>query len=296
MAYEYFISYRRNSGGISQAGEIRRILVECVGEDKVFRDLESIKEGPYPEQIQEAIAVAKHFILIVNQAFFKEEECPDDWFFKEITQALSLGKDITPIIFDGVCPFDDEKKLPEDLKKLGNLQRLVYSKDNATHFDLFLKDHLGIKSSNNVTKSFNFDAKMWKNFVLRSERKNGKVFFFIPNLSSGLDQKSDKDEFDAMIKELIDSQVISDVGMNKEIKMMEGETYVFDLIKADKALQVKMVSSGMRRLLYYELHPSRRKEYWEWKCDSDYFDLTMEYVYWFHKFLNGNGEIKILGA
>ena len=155
MAYEYFISYRRKSGGISQAGEIRRILVECVGEDKVFRDLNSITEGEYPPQIENAIKEAKHFILIVNEAFFKEKECPDDWFFKEIRDAISAhGIDcITPIFFDDVKSniFDDER-MPEDLKVLCNCQKLVYSKDNATHFDLFLRDHLGLEK---LQASFN---------------------------------------------------------------------------------------------------------------------------------------------
>ena len=148
MAYEYFISYRRKSGGISQAGYIRRILVECVGEDKVFRDLNSITEGEYPPQIENAIKEAKHFILIVNGAFFKEKECPDDWFFKEIRGAISAhGTDcITPIFFDDVKSdiFDDER-MPADLKVLSRCQKLVYSKDNETHFDLFLRDHLGLE-------------------------------------------------------------------------------------------------------------------------------------------------------
>ena len=179
MAYEYFISYRRKSGGISQAGEIRRILVECVREDKVFRDLESIKEGPYPEQIQNAIAEAKHFILIVNQAFFKEEECPDDWFFKEIRQAMKLGKNITPIIYDGVRPFDDnETRLPEDFKQLNKCQKLVYCKDNATHFDLFVRDHFGLvkhqASNGNHGGNANFNIGSVGKFVNQTV-ENGSI-------------------------------------------------------------------------------------------------------------------------
>ena len=147
MAYDFFISYRRNLGGISQAGEIRRILVECVGEDKVFRDLNSIKEGVYPPQIENAIKEAKHFILLINAAFFKEKENPDDWFFKEIRCAMSSPgiNHITPIFFDGVTSdlFNDER-MPDDLKALSKCQKLVYCKDNATHFDLFVRDHFGL--------------------------------------------------------------------------------------------------------------------------------------------------------
>ena len=76
MAYDFFISYRRNSGGISQAGEIRRILVDCVGEDKVFRDINSMEEGTCWPQIENAIHEAKHFILLINSAFFEEKMEP----------------------------------------------------------------------------------------------------------------------------------------------------------------------------------------------------------------------------
>ena len=154
MAYEYFISYRREKGGISQAREIRQILVKCVGEDKVFRDLESIEPGiAFPKQIKKAIAEAKHFILLINEAFFKEDECPDDWFFKEIRDALANPEmDITPIIYDKAFSFDD-KRLPEDFQKLKYVPRLVYSKDNATHFDIFVRDHFGIKGYDGLLKS-----------------------------------------------------------------------------------------------------------------------------------------------
>ena len=147
MSYEYFISYRRNSGGISQAEEMFKILKNSSIKGDVFWDLESIGEGTYPPQIENAIKEAKHFILLINAAFFKEKQNPDDWFFKEIRSALtSPGIDhITPIFFDGVSSdlFSDER-MPEDLKVLSKCQKLVYCKDNATHFDLFVRDHFGL--------------------------------------------------------------------------------------------------------------------------------------------------------
>ena len=147
MAYEYFISYRRKSGGINQAKEMYQILKDSSIKGDVFWDLESIGEGTYPPQIENAIKEAKHFILLINAAFFKEKQNPDDWFFKEIRCALtSPGVDhITPIFFDGVSSdlFSDER-MPEDLKALSKCQKLVYCKDNATHFDLFVRDHFGL--------------------------------------------------------------------------------------------------------------------------------------------------------
>lgn len=144
MAYEYFISYRRKSGGISQAKEMYQILKDSNINGNVFWDLESIGEGEYPPQIENAIKEAKHFILIINEAFFKEKECPDDWYFKEIRSAMSNPNiEITPIVYDKDFRFDDAR-MPDDLKALSKCQRLVYCKDNATHFDLFLRDHFGL--------------------------------------------------------------------------------------------------------------------------------------------------------
>lgn len=145
--YDYFISYRRKSGGILQAEKMYEILKDSSIKGDVFWDLESIKEGTYPPQIENAIREVTHFVLLINSAFFKEKDNPDDWFFKEIRSALSSPgiNHITPIFFDGVSSdlFSDER-MPEDLKALSKCQKLVYSKDNATHFDLFVRDHFGL--------------------------------------------------------------------------------------------------------------------------------------------------------
>ena len=150
MAYDFFISYRRNSGGISQAGEIRRILVDCVGEDKVFRDINSMEEGTCWPQIENAIHEAKHFILLINSAFFEEKNGTIDWYFKEISTALKHGLEhITLIFYDGMkSDIFDDARMPEAFKKLRHCRKLVYCKDNATHFDLFLRDHLGLEKLN----------------------------------------------------------------------------------------------------------------------------------------------------
>ena len=146
MAYDFFISYRRNLGGISQAGEIRRILVDCVGEDKVFRDIDSMGEGNCWPMIESATKEAKHFILLINTAFFEDKKESVDWYFKEISTALSRGfEHITPIFYDGMkSAIFDDARMPEAFKKLRHCRKLVYNKDNATHFDLFVRDHFGL--------------------------------------------------------------------------------------------------------------------------------------------------------
>lgn len=147
MAYDFFISYRRNVGGISQASEIQKILVDYVEEDKVFRDISSMGEGNCWPMIESAINKAKHFILLINTAFFEEKKESVDWYFKEISTALSRGIDhITTIFYDGMkSDIFDDSRMPEDFKELRHCRKLVYSKDNATHFDLFVRDHFKLE-------------------------------------------------------------------------------------------------------------------------------------------------------
>lgn len=102
MAYEYFISYRRNSGGIAHARELFHILERYVESEKIFWDLDSITEGDFREQITEAISQCTHFIVLVNDAFYKDtdpEKFKDDLFFEEIKMAHKLKKEITPLIY-----------------------------------------------------------------------------------------------------------------------------------------------------------------------------------------------------
>ena len=119
MAIEYFISYRRKSGGEVQARLIYDILSKKVGKEKVFYDKDHIVESRFAPQIEKALSEAKHFILLVNEAFVRIPPKPsffqrlfnskntkknNDWYYYEITYAIEhkhIGIDhITPVLFD----------------------------------------------------------------------------------------------------------------------------------------------------------------------------------------------------
>lgn len=152
MAVEYFISYRRKSGGEVQARLIYDILSDKVGKDKVFYDIENIGEGEFPEQIEKALGEASHFILLVNEAFVKEWPIPsieDDWYYKEIATAIeNIGiRNITPVLFDRNFKFN---KLPDELQCfhcLHKCQTVKYLPDYAEYFGKKFGKHLGINAT-----------------------------------------------------------------------------------------------------------------------------------------------------
>ncbi len=159
MAIEYFISYRRKSGGEVQARLIYDILCKQLGnEEKVFYDIENIGEGEFPEQIKNALGEAKHFILLVNEAFIKEWPVPpieEDWYYTEIATAIeNIGtKNITPVLFDRKFKFSE---LPEELKRfhcLDKCQTVKYLPEYAEYFGKKVGKHLGI----NATKEAVYD-------------------------------------------------------------------------------------------------------------------------------------------
>jgi hypothetical protein len=120
-----FISYRRDeSAGYS--GRIADRLVEHFGEDRIFRDIDSVEPGlDFVEAIQNAIdssevliaVIGKNWLAATNAAGQKRLEIPDDYVRIEIATALQRNTRVIPLLVQGaVMPSAEE--LPEDLAPL----------------------------------------------------------------------------------------------------------------------------------------------------------------------------------
>lgn len=99
MKYDIFISYRRN-GGTYQASALKAQL-ELKGY-KVFMDTHSLKGGNFTTRLKETIKVSANFIVIISKGCFNDKKGGTDYFLYEISQALSLGKNLIPIYYDGI--------------------------------------------------------------------------------------------------------------------------------------------------------------------------------------------------
>ncbi|MBQ5574578.1 MAG: TIR domain-containing protein, partial [Bacteroidales bacterium] len=144
MAYEYFISYRRKSGGENQARQVAEILSKYVGEDKVFYDRESMREGNWREQINAALKSAKHFVLLVNEASAAEDQSNNIGGYRyEIEYALNSEKlknnRITIIAYDN----ESYKAVTKEFSDLSSAQKVTYYGEYAKNFEERLCDHFG---------------------------------------------------------------------------------------------------------------------------------------------------------
>ena len=143
MAYEWFISYRRKTGGESQAQKVAEILSKYVGKDKVFYDRESMREGnDWSEQIDAALDTAKHFVLLVNEASADEDQSNNKGgYWYEIETALNLNKEITLIEYD--------KKSYEEITtkytSLKRVQRVTFNGEYNFAFEERLCKHFGFE-------------------------------------------------------------------------------------------------------------------------------------------------------
>ena len=92
--YDYFISYRRASGGYEYAQKIRGILMKY--DKKVFVDKNELRIGKYPEQLQNAIENSNAFILILNEDSWRQDT-KIDVYYEEIIRIANTKRDILTI-------------------------------------------------------------------------------------------------------------------------------------------------------------------------------------------------------
>ena len=138
MKYNAFISYRKtysvNADWIRQsiAGNSEYSL------EDIFLDKHSIGPVLFDEKIKKAISESNCIILLVTDGCFKAKpKVEEDWYIKEIKAALSYGKRIIPVLFDGINSlsepliFDELNKVftNEEIGILVKSQSIKYSDD-----------------------------------------------------------------------------------------------------------------------------------------------------------------------
>ena len=108
MAYDIFISYRR------EGGEKTARLVQLILEDygyKVFLDYDSCNASSWEKRIKAGIEESKVFLFIMSQGALDRCRNERDWVRKEVEYAYELKKNIVPInpdrefdVFPADCP------------------------------------------------------------------------------------------------------------------------------------------------------------------------------------------------
>jgi hypothetical protein len=120
-----FISYRRAESA-GYAGRIADAFTEHFGEDRVFRDIDSIEPGlDFAEALERAVGscevllavIGNNWVTAADAAGHKRLENPDDYVRMEIAAALKRNIRVIPVLVQGASmPSADE--LPDDLAPL----------------------------------------------------------------------------------------------------------------------------------------------------------------------------------
>jgi hypothetical protein len=137
-----FISYRR-SDSPGTTGRLHDVLSDKLGDDALFRDVESIRLGRnFKDEIDDAVGKCSVLLAVIGPDWLNAQsadgsrrlEDPNDFVRIEITTALSHDIPVIPVLLDGT-PMPRVDQLPDDLKKLSLCNALKVNNDSF-HRDL----------------------------------------------------------------------------------------------------------------------------------------------------------------
>lgn len=142
--FDIFISYRRVGGF-----ETAKHLYDLLRHDgyAVSFDIDTLREGKFNVALLSRIKMCQDFVLIVDPHTFDRTLDPNfnpdqDWLRQELSYALSLQKNVIPILLAGAS-FPDE--LPDDIREVKYMNGPSYSKDYFDSFYSKLKSFLNSK-------------------------------------------------------------------------------------------------------------------------------------------------------
>ena len=107
--YDIFISYRRK-GGLQYAVALQSMLLN-IGYS-VFLDVRDLSSGHFDTALLKRIETCKDFILILSDGALERCAEEKDWVCREIEYVMQLGKNVIPLVPDGVQPAE---RLPQSL-------------------------------------------------------------------------------------------------------------------------------------------------------------------------------------
>jgi hypothetical protein len=131
-----FISYRRGDArGI--AGRLSDTLGAYFGDQRVFRDIESIEGGAdFGNVIEESLQTADAVIVLIGPDWLtlqddngqRRIDDPQDWVAQEIAAAMQLKKPVFPVLVENASMPRGEE-LPDKLKPLTRYNAISISDD-----------------------------------------------------------------------------------------------------------------------------------------------------------------------
>lgn len=124
--YDVFISYRRSS---YESANLIATRLRAAGY-RVFFDLETMRSGPFNEQLFNVIENCNDFVLVLPPKALERCHDEDDWVRKEVLHAMEHRKNIIPVLLNG---FQWPEVMPSGMEELCMYQGIAASID---YFDL----------------------------------------------------------------------------------------------------------------------------------------------------------------
>ena len=130
MAYDVFISYRRQGGGADARMMYDRLVQSGY---TVSFDMDTLKNGNFNEELLKRVAECKNFVVLLSENCFERTlngcKREDDWLRIEIATALYNNKNIVTVMLPG---FVFPPNLPPDIDEIRN--------KNGPKYDLYYID------------------------------------------------------------------------------------------------------------------------------------------------------------
>jgi Tol biopolymer transport system component len=123
--YEVFISYRRQYD--SETALLLRDALTAAGFE-VFIDREGLKPGLFDKALLARIAATPNFVVILSERSLDRRGDPNDYFCREIAQAIRQERNIIPVMMPEF-EFPPESELAEGVKLLPGYNGVRYSRD-----------------------------------------------------------------------------------------------------------------------------------------------------------------------
>ncbi|MGI6094783.1 MAG: TIR domain-containing protein [Lachnospiraceae bacterium] len=123
---DIFISYRNDGVGSNFATRITNDLKRSGY--SVYFNPDEARSGDFPERLKHAISVCKDFICIVTEGYLDQlisnhKIC---WIRDELLCAKEYGKNIIPLLINGVTMTNDASILPEEIQFFPNIDAYVF--------------------------------------------------------------------------------------------------------------------------------------------------------------------------
>jgi hypothetical protein len=128
--YDIFISYRRSS---YETANLIATRLKSAGY-RVFFDLESMRSGPFNEQLFNVIEGCRDFVIVLPPDALERCSNEEDWVRKEVLCAMSHKKNIIPVMLNG---FVWPNPMPQGMEELRNYQAVAAG--SIEYFDMSMK-------------------------------------------------------------------------------------------------------------------------------------------------------------